>query len=147
LGHAVPEIGYFVGRNTALALTGRDQLILGGWKGTPWGANAVLLRLLFFTDGDEKIRWYFAAAAGWGDAFRLQVNAQTQKLDKDGNVVAVLPFKDTVKGGPWAAGIGGGMLYKLNRRWRWTVDTQALLGFTNYSAVLDLTTGLRWMFQ
>jgi hypothetical protein len=39
------------------------------------------------------------------------------------------------------------MLYKLNRRWRWTVDTQALLGFTHYSAVLDLTTGLRWMFQ
>ncbi len=147
LGHAVPEIGYFVGRNTALALTGRDQLILGGWKGTPWGANAVLLRLLFFTDGDEKMRWYFATAAGWGDAFRLQVEAQSQVLDKNGNVTSVIPFKDTVKGGPWAAGIGGGMLYKLNRRWRWTVDTQALLGFTHYSAVLDLTTGLRLMFQ
>ena len=147
LGHAVPEIGYFVGRNTALAITGRDQLILGGWKGTPWGANAVLLRVLFFTDGDEKVRWYFATAAGWGDAFRLQVTAQSQVVDQNGNVTAVIPFKDTVKGGPWAAGIGGGMLYKLNRRWRWTVDTQALLGFTHYSAVLDLTTGLRWMFQ
>jgi hypothetical protein len=147
LGHAVPEIGYFVGRNTALAITGRDQLILGGWKGTPWGANAVLLRLLFFTDGDEKIRWYFATAAGWGDAFRLQVEAQSQVLDKNGNVTTVIPFNDTVKGGPWTVGIGGGMLYKLNRRWRWTVDTQALLGFTHYSAVLDLTTGLRWMFQ
>jgi len=147
LGHAVPEIGYFVGRNTALAITGRDQLILGGWKGTPWGANAVLLRLLFFTEGDEKIRWYFATAAGWGDAFRLQVGAQSQVVDQNGNIARVIPFKDTVKGGPWAAGIGGGMLYKLSRRWRWTVDTQALLGFTNYSAVLDLTTGLRWMFQ
>lgn len=146
-GHAVPEIGYFVGRNTALAITGRDQLILGGWKGTPWGANAVLLRVLFFTDGDEKIRWYFATAAGWGDAFRLQVNAQSQRVDQNGEFSGEIPFKDTVKGGPWAVGIGGGMLYKLNRRWRWTVDTQALLGFTHYSAVLDLTTGLRWMFQ
>jgi hypothetical protein len=147
LGHAVPEIGYFVGRSTALAITGRDQLILGGWKGTPWGANAVLLRVLFFTDGDEKIRWYFATAAGWGDAFRLQVNAQSQRVDQNGQFAGEIPFKDTVKGGPWAVGIGGGMLYKLNRRWRWTVDTQALLGFTHYSAVLDLTTGLRWMFQ
>jgi hypothetical protein len=147
LGHAVPEIGYFIGRNTALAITGRDQLIVGGWKGTPWGANAILLRALFFTDGDSKVRWYFATAAGWGDAFRLQVNAQAQQPDQNGQMVPPIPFKDTVKGGPWAAGIGGGMLYKLNRRWRWTVDTQALLGFTNYSAVLDLTTGLRWMFQ
>ncbi len=147
LGHAVPEIGYFIGRNTALAITGRDQLILGGWKGTPWGANAVLLRALFFTDGDEKIRWYFAAAAGWGDAFRLQVDAQAQQVDQNGQAGGSIPFKDTVKGGPWAVGIGGGMLYKLNRRWRWTVDTQALLGFTQTSAVLDLTTGLRWMFQ
>jgi hypothetical protein len=147
LGHAVPEIGYFIGRNTALALTGRDQLILGGWKGTPWGANALLLRMLFFTDGDEKIRWYFATAAGWGDAFRLQVDAQAQQVDQNGQAGNPIPFKDTVKGGPWAVGIGGGMLYKLNRRWRWTVDTQALLGFTHYSAVLDLTTGLRWMFQ
>ncbi len=147
LGHAVPEIGYFIGRNTALAITGRDQLILGGWKGTPWGANAVLLRALFFTDGDEKVRWYFATAAGWGDAFRLQVDAQAQQVDQSGNGGTAIPFKDTVKGGPWAVGIGGGMLYKLNRRWRWTVDTQALLGFTHYSAVLDLTTGLRLMFQ
>jgi hypothetical protein len=118
LGHAVPEIGYFVGRNTALAITGRDQLILGGWKGTPWGANAVLLRVLFFTDGDEKVRWYFATAAGWGDAFRLQVTAQSQVVDQNGNVTTVIPFKDTVKGEPWAAGIGNGMLYKLNRRWQ-----------------------------
>jgi hypothetical protein len=146
LGQAVPEIGYFISRNTALALTGRDQLILGGWKGTPWGANAILLRALFFTDGDTKIRWYFATAAGWGDAFRLQVEAKSQTYDQNGQLSGVIPFKDTVKGGPWAAGIGGGMLYKLNRRWRWTVDTQALVGFTNYSAVLDLTTGLRWMF-
>jgi len=147
LGHAVPEIGYFIGRNTALAITGRDQLIVGGYKGTPWGANAILLRALFFTDGDTKVRWYFATAVGWGDAFRLQVNAQSQQADQNGQMVAPIPFKDTVKGGPWAAGVGGGMLYKLNRRWRWTVDTQALLGFPNYSAVLDLTTGLRWMFQ
>ena len=57
-----------------------------------------------------------------------------------------ITVKDTVRGGPYVAGIGGGMLYKVTRHWRWTVDTQVLIGFTNYSGVLDVSTGARYQF-
>jgi hypothetical protein len=142
LGHAVPEIGYFIGRKTALALTGRDQWVTGGPAGTATGAHAVLLRALFFTDDAGKVRWYFATAAGAGEAFRLQVTAAVHNNGAPTNQTV----KDTVLGGPFVVGTGAGMLYKLSRRWRWSVDTQVLVGFGHVSAVLDLTTGIRWQF-
>jgi hypothetical protein len=143
LGHAVPEIGIFLGRSTALALTGRNQWVPGGPKGTATGAHTLLLRILFFTDDTTKVRWYFAGAAGAGEGFRFQVEAQVLDANGASNGQTV---KDTVRGGPYVAGVGGGMLYKINRRWRWTLDTQVLVGFPHYSGILDLTTGIRILF-
>jgi hypothetical protein len=145
LGFAVPEIGYFVGRNTAISLAGRLQGIFPrGPKGTATGALTGLLRILFFTEDEGKLRWYFAAMGGGGEGFRFQVEAQI--LDQTGSPTGTT-VKDTVRGGPWVAGYGGGMLYKINRRFRWTVDVQQLWGFTDFSVViLDLSTGLRWQF-
>jgi hypothetical protein len=142
LGHATPEIGYFIGRKTALALTGRDQLVTGGPPGTATGAHAVLVRALFFTEDAGKVRWYFATAAGAGEGFRLQVTAAV----RSNGVPTNQSVKDTVRGGPFVVGAGAGLLYKLSRRWRWGVETQMLVGFGNVSAVLDLTTGIRWQF-
>jgi hypothetical protein len=143
LGHAVWEVAYFVGRKTALSIGGRHQWIQGALPGAATGAHSLLLRSLFFTEDEGKVRWYFACAAGWGEGFRLQVTA-TVINPIDGKPMGTV--KDTVRGGPFVAGIGGGMLYKISRRWRWTVDTQALVGFAHVSAVLDLTTGARWQF-
>jgi hypothetical protein len=145
LGHLVPEVGYFVGRQTALALTGRDQGIFGGPAGTATGAHSILLRALFFTEDGSKLRWYFAIAGGWGEGFRMQVSANIR--DEEG-IPTGKTVKDTVRGGPFLGGMGGGMHVKLSRRWRWTVDTQLLLGFGtgSTSAVLDLSTGVRWQF-
>jgi tetratricopeptide (TPR) repeat protein len=142
-GQAVLEFGYFVGRQTALAITSRDQGIFGGLPGTATGAHSVLLRALFFTEDSGKLRWYFALAGGGGEGFRLQVTADVR--DADGNPTGQ-KVKDTVRGGPFLAGIGGGMHYKLARRWQWTLDTQMLLGIPKTSAVLDLTTGIRWQY-
>jgi hypothetical protein len=100
------------------------------------------LRLLFFTEDEGKVRWYFAGAVGAGEGFRFQVKATV--ADNTGQPIGTV--KDTVRGGPFVAGIGGGMLYKLSRHFRWTLDTQALVGFTNVSAVLDLSSGLRYQF-
>ena len=144
LGQAVPEVGYFIGRNTALSLAGRFQAIFPrGPKGTATGAITGLLRLLFFTEEEGKVRWYFATTVGAGEGFRFQVNAAVSNPDGSPSGLTV---KDTVRGGPYVAGIGGGMLYKLTRHWRWTVDTQLLIGFTHYSGVLDLSTGGRYQF-
>jgi tetratricopeptide (TPR) repeat protein len=68
LGQAVPEVGYFIGRSTALSLTGRLQAIFPrGPEGTATGALTGLLRILFFSDDEGKFRWYFAGAAGAGE--------------------------------------------------------------------------------
>jgi hypothetical protein len=143
LGHAMWEVAYFVGRQTALSIGGRHQWITGGPPGTATGAHTLLLRSLFFTEETGKVRWYFALAAGWGEGFRMQVTANVS--DEEGNPTGQT-VKDTVRGGPFVAGIGGGMLYKLSRRWRLTIDTQALAGFAHFSAVLDLTAGARLVF-
>jgi hypothetical protein len=144
LGQAVPEVGYFVGRNTALALTGRLQAIFPrGPDGTATGALTGLVRILFFTEDEGKLRWYFAGAVGAGEGFRFQVDATVRDPSTGATGKSV---KDTVRGGPYVAGVGGGMLYKLNRHWRWTVDTQALVGFTHVSAVLDVSSGARYQF-
>ena len=144
LGQAVPEVGLFISRNTAVAIAGRLQWIKpSGPDGTATGAITGLLRLLFFTEDEGKMRWYFATTVGAGEGFRFQVNAAVG--DSSGTPTGK-SVKDTVRGGPYVAGIGGGMLYKLNRHWRWTVDTQVLVGFGNVSGVLDLSTGARYQF-
>ena len=144
LGQAVPEVGYFVGRNTAISVAGRFQTIFPrGPEGTATGAITGLLRILFFTEDEGKVRWYFAGTVGAGEGFRFQVAAAVANPDGTPSGITV---KDTVRGGPYVAGIGGGMLYKVTRHWRWTVDTQVLVGFTNYSGVLDLSTGARYQF-
>jgi hypothetical protein len=95
------------------------------------------LRLLFFSEPDGRIRWYFSTVAGGGEGFRLRVDV--------GVLGQSQTYHDTVRGGPFLAGLGGGLVVKLLRRWHWTVDTQVLVGFPSVSAVLDLTTGIRWM--
>lgn len=142
LGHALPEVGYFIGRNTALTLTGRFQWMQGMPKGAATGAISGLLRLLFFSERDGKVRWYFATAAGGGEGIRLRVNATVSDPTTDNPIGTVY---DSVRGGPFLAGLGGGMAYKLTRRWYWTIDSQVLVGIPHPSSVLDLSTGVRWM--
>jgi hypothetical protein len=145
LGQAVPEVGYFIGRNTAISLAGRLQAIFPrGPKGTATGAITGLLRILFFTDDEGKVRWYFAGVGGAGEGFRFQVEAQV--LNQNDGSPTGQTVKDTVRGGPYVAGIGGGMLYKVSRHWRWTVDVQSLIGFSNVSWVLDFSSGARYQF-
>lgn len=145
LGHLVWEVAYFVGRKTALSVGGRHQGIFGGPAGTATGAHSVLARSLFFTEeGEGKVRWYFALAAGGGEGFRMTVNASIN--DVDTGAPTGYTVKDTVRGGPFVAGAGGGMLYRIGRRWHLSLDTQVLGGFPHFSAVLDLTGGVRWQY-
>ena len=143
LGHLVPEIGYYIGRNTALTLTGRNQYMQISDKKIATGANSLLLRLLFLTEEEgDNFRYYVSIVAGGGEGFRFRVNAEV--IETTGSPSRWV--SDSVRGGPYVAGMGGGLVYKLNRHWRWTLDTQALVGFPYVSAVLDASTGARYEF-
>lgn len=142
LGQLTWDVGYFVGRETALVVAGRHQWIQGSKYGAATGANSVLLKLLFFTERAGRFRGYFSTVAGGGEGFRLRVNASI--LDPSGNPTGGT-VHDTVQGGPAVAGLGGGLMVKLTRRWHWTLDSQVLVGIPKPSTVLDFTTGIRWM--
>jgi hypothetical protein len=164
LGHAALEVGYFISRHTALSVQTRNQWMPGMKYGAARGAHSVLLRVMFVSEagwtrrspsenadeGDpqlakeqrSRIRWYFALAEGGGEGFRLRVPAGVR--DSEGNPTNIT-VSDTVRGGPFVSGIGGGMVVKLWRRWHWTIDAQVLFGYPQFSVVHDLTTGIRWM--
>ncbi|MGD0837637.1 MAG: tetratricopeptide repeat protein [Polyangia bacterium] len=141
LGHFTWDVGYFVGRDTALVVGGRHQWIAGATNGTATGANSALVKLLFFTEREGRIRWYFSTVAGGGEGFRLRVTDSIH--DVYGNLKGSV--NDTVQGGPGVAGLGGGLVVKLVRRWHFTLDAQALVGIPKPSTVLDLNAGIRWM--
>jgi hypothetical protein len=143
LGHAVVEVGRFIGRSTALTVTGRLQWMPGMKYGAATGALSGLVRLLFFSEPDGRLRWYFSTVAGGGEGFRLRVSVGV--IDQETTKPTGKSVYDTVQGGPFVAGLGGGMVYRLTRRWHWTIDTQVLVGIPKPSTVLDLSTGIRWM--
>lgn len=136
LAHATPELGRFIRPNIALSLQGRLQWRPHKDEYTASGAWAVLARALFFTKG-PRARFYSSLAAGGGDGFRLVVKARTA----DGKTV-----QDTVRGGPFLAGGGGGFSYALGDRFTWIVESNLLVGVPIVSMVLDLNTGLRASF-
>jgi hypothetical protein len=142
LGHLVPEIGYFLGRNTAITLTGRNQYMQYSNRKIATGANSVMLRLLFLSEPDGNWRYYVALAGGGGEGFRFRVKTSIIPVDNTpGGTVA-----DSVRGGPYVAGGGTGLYYRLNRHWLLTLDTQVLVGMPNFSSVLDVSSGMRYEF-
>jgi hypothetical protein len=136
LGHGLPEIGYFVTPDFALALQGRHQVIPRFNQYTASGANSVLARALFLF-GEGSGRFYAALAAGGGEGVRMVVEADTSTGGK---------VKDTVRGGPVLAGGGLGFTYAFGTVVSWMIETGALAGFPTFSAAFDVNTGLRFRF-
>jgi hypothetical protein len=144
LAHALPEIGYQVTDRLSISVQGRLQYAPVDGSGDPLPgsprqtATAVLLRgALGF--GEGPLHFMATACAGWGKdgGFRLVVPADNK---------ADLPRSDTVQGGPFLAGAGGGLVYHFNPRVSLPLELRALVGFPSVAAVLELGTGLVFAF-
>ncbi len=151
LGHALPELGYYLSETMALTLTGRIQVIPrpAGDTDTAGGALSVLARGLFFL-GTGAARVYGSLAVGGGEGFRMVLKdvklidaSGNAALDRNGNPLSV---QDTVRGGPAVAGAGGGVSYDLNDRFSFALEANLLAGFPDFSLGLDVNTGLRALF-
>jgi hypothetical protein len=134
LGQVSPEVGYFLTPKLSLSVQGRLQYLPQTSSRTADGAVAFLARLLYFTHG-EKVRFYVGPVLGGGNGFRLQV---TGLHTKNGRTVS-----DTVRGGPFIFGAGGGMAVGLSESWSWILEANLLAGASDFSMVVDLNTGLR----
>jgi len=143
LGQVSPELGVHISPRMALALSGRFQWIHQAGSGAnsngyATGANAALLRLMFFT-GPDRIRVHAGPTLGVG-VFRFVVS----------NVTSDPGVKDTVKGGPLLGGANLGLAYGLSPgvspRFSFIVDLNGLVGFPAFSAVGDVNLGLQVNF-
>ncbi|HET6148414.1 MAG TPA: hypothetical protein VFH68_12850 [Polyangia bacterium] len=148
LGHIAPEIGYQLGPNMAIALEGRDQYIpqskhFSSYAAT--GAHLVLAKFLLYTK-QSRARFFGAVAAGGGEGFRLVAQPAAGLAPLPGGDSQYPDFKDTIRGGPVAAGVGGGFIYEISKGVSWMAEVNLLAGFPKFAAVADLNTGFQINF-
>ena len=145
LAHALPEVGYQLTDRLSLSLQGRLQYLPVKGSGDPLPgkprqtALAVLARGAF-AFGEGPLHAIATAAVGAGPkggGFRLTVpdNADTG-----------MPRSDTVRGGPFLAGIGGGIVYHFSRRISLPLELRLLAGFPSLAGILEAATGLAIAF-
>lgn len=136
LGHLAPELGIHLSPRMALSLQGREQWIQqsGTDKRGASGANAVLLRLLFFSS-PRALRVYAGPAVGYG-VFRFVFTPDP----------ADPGAKDSVRGGPYLGGLSLGLSYALARAFSVNLEVKGLAGFPSFSVVGDLNLGFQVNF-
>ena len=136
LGHLAPEIGYQVTPDFAISIEGRNQWIpqTGKYaKFTASGAQSVLGRLLFYTK-QQRLRLFGSLMGGGGEGFRFVLYPDNNRPD----------YKDTVRGGPYLAGLGGGIYYEISSGVSFVTEINALAGFPIFSVVGDLNLALQF---
>src|SRR6266700_2755820 len=148
LGHLAPEIGYQFNPNFAMSLEGRDQYIpqtkhFSSYAAT--GAHLVLLKAIGYTK-QSRSRFYYSAAAGGGEGFRMIAHPAQGLPPPSGGDTDYPNFKDTIRGGPVAAGIGGGFIYEISKGVSWMAEVNVLAGFPDFAVVADLNTGFQINF-
>ncbi|MDX2020639.1 MAG: hypothetical protein SF187_10380 [Deltaproteobacteria bacterium] len=137
--HFVPEFGVQLAPHFAMALQLRSQVIVhsgskGNKPGAPAaGANAGLLRLIWFLPVGEFSNFQISALAGAGEGFRLVVAP---------NEVNGRTSSDTVRGGPILAGLGLHTDIAFTRTWALRLGLEVLQGFGNSATVIDFAGGL-----
>jgi hypothetical protein len=148
LGHIAPEIGYQLSPNYAVSLEGRDQYIpqsrhFSSYAAT--GAHLVLAKLIAYTR-QSRGRFFGSVALGGGEGFRLIAHPAAGLPAPSGGDPEYPNFKDTVLGGPVAAGVGGGFIYEISKSVSWMAEINLLAGIPKFAAVADLNTGFQISF-
>jgi hypothetical protein len=138
-GHALPEVGYMVTDTIGISAQARLQYIPRPDNVSAGGAMAGLLRALFYT-GTGPSRFYGIAQAGGGAGFRLKMNPAVK-------INGVSSIKqDTVRGGPFVAGVGAGYAYQIGESFDLTFEGNALAGAPDFALAVDVNAGLRTTF-
>ena len=140
----LPEIGYQWTDHIAFALQGRLEYLpadMGSGCGTTcpslneW-AWAVLGRAYLFSDSlfgrASNLQLFGTGNLGAGTAFRLYV-------DKSPSANTNVNFRtsDTVRSGPFVAGVGGGVTYNFTNYFALVAELRALFGFWDVAMAFE----------
>jgi hypothetical protein len=144
LGHLAPEVGFQLTPAVAISLEGRFQYIpqpAQYQKYAATGALSGLLKTMFYTK-QSQIRFFATGIVGGGEGFRFTV----QPAKADPSLTKVSDFTDTVRGGPFIVGAGGGVYYEAARRASIVFETHGLAGLPIFSFVADFQLALQINF-
>jgi hypothetical protein len=139
-----PEIGYQLTGRLALSLLARWELISSSGAGdlTPGAPASSALAFLgraSYAWGKGRAQLVASAMAGAGEGVRVVVPPI------DGGDVT-LSRNDTVRGGPFLVGPGGGFAYHFSPHFAVVVDVRALAGLPDFATVVDVSTGAQLGF-
>lgn len=142
--HLLPEIGYQWTKQIMFSLQGRYQFVhtdMGagcvGCASPKSMAWAVLGRAYLLSDGlfgrASNLQLFGVGTLGGGTAFRLYVPPHPDPSKPN----ADFKTSDTVNGGPFVIGLGGGLVYNFTNSFALAAELRALLGFWNIATVFE----------
>jgi hypothetical protein len=147
--HLLPEVGYQWTDHIMFSLQGRYQFVqtaVGSGcvsrltclppNDTAW---AVLGRVYLLSDRlfgrASHMQVFGTGSLGGGTAFRLYVAPSTN-----------FKSSDTMRGGPFVAGLGGGVVYHFTDYLALAAELRALAGFWNVATVFEGGLSVQWAF-
>jgi hypothetical protein len=136
MAHLVPEFGYQIDPDMAISIAGRLQYIPQPSQFKDFAATGALSALAKFTmfTKQKELRFFASGIVGGGEGFRFIVYPDANLPD----------FKDTVKAGPFIAGIGGGLYWEMSHAVSLVLETNILAGMPQFGVVADLNLGLQF---
>lgn len=166
--HLAPEIGFYLAPDFVLSVQGRIQIVKGTTKVEAFddpscgkglatcppagGALAVFAKATWLFGEETKVHPYFNLSVGGGSVRHL-VNLAPASVP--GCNVPIDPMtgkpkeqeptgecKDTVRGGVFLAGPGGGFFYDLSPSTAFVAGANAQVGVPDFTINVDLNVGL-----
>jgi hypothetical protein len=154
IGQFAPEVGYWLRKNFMLSVQGRFQTISGptdiyatdasGRMKVYHTANYAAAGFVKGTwrFGEGKIHPFFSLAAGGGEIRHVVTFKQIKNCGPSKMETCV----DTIGGGPFIAGPGGGLMANFSDRLALVLQVNTQLAFTNFTFNVDGNVGMALSF-
>jgi hypothetical protein len=147
-GNFVPEVGFQLSPNIALSAAVRWQMIYSPEKYrrfTASGAVSGMAKLMLYTK-QSQVRLFGTVLAGGGEGFRFVVKPAATVTCPGDDLCEIRDFQDTVRAGPFIAGVGGGLYYEASKRVSVVLEAHAIAGMPTFGLLVDGTLALQFNF-
>jgi hypothetical protein len=149
LGHAVPEVGYWIQPDLMLSLQGRVQFVAGptevdagGRTYSPVHAALALFAKATMTTGTGSWRPFFSGGLGGGQIRHVVTFGNLKDCGASHTQTCV----DSVVAGPLLAEVGGGVMYRLGKQVSLVLGSNAEVAAPHFTVNVDVNAGVGFDF-